>query len=42
MADRIWMVMEIAMKELIRWVKFWLDILKYLGSKARGRQAGES
>ena len=29
------MVMEMAMKELIKWMKFWLDIPNYIGSKAR-------
>ena len=29
------MVMEIAMKDLIKWMKFWLDISNYVGSKAR-------
>ena len=29
------MVIEMAMKKLIKWMKFWLDIPNYIGSKAR-------
>ena len=34
MAHKIRMVMEIAMKELIKWMKSWLDVLIYVSSKA--------
>ena len=35
MAHMFKMVMEMAMKELIKWMKFWLDNPNYVGSKAR-------
>ena len=35
MAHKIRMVMEMAMKELIKWMKLWLDIPNYVGSRAR-------
>ena len=35
MAHKIRMVMEIAIKELIKWMKFWLDIPNYSDSKAK-------
>ena len=35
MAHKIRMVTEIATKDFIKWMKFWLNIPNYVGSKAR-------
>ena len=35
MAHKIMMVTEIATKDFIKWMKFWLNIPNYVGSKAR-------